>query len=152
MKKIKAAAAYTIAFLMTLVVLATFMGMNFWAEKLVAMTNLKVAPKFSGGEIRNTIDHGTYQTLIHRPVFDGLFCETSHGFVQVVWRPLAHIPETIEEAVDYDHDGKTDFIARLNTETLETQITPCTPQVKALERTTKLKEGILIRVQLTKSR
>ena len=151
MKKIKAAVAYSIAFFMTLVVLATFMGMNFWAEKLVAMTNLKVAPKFSGGEVRKTIDHGTYQTLIHRPVFDGLLCEASTGFVQVVWKSEALLPKTIEEAVDYNQDGKTDFLAELNTETLETHITPYAAQVKGLEGTVKLKKGIAVRIQLTNS-
>jgi hypothetical protein len=149
MKIIKASVAYTIAFLMTLVVLVTFIGMNFWAKNLVAMTNLKVSPKFSGGEVRETVDHGTYQMLIHRPVFDGLFRETSRGFIQVVWKSEAPLPKTIEESVDYNHDGKPDFLAALNTETLETHITPYTAQVRGLERTVRLKKGIAIRVQLT---
>jgi hypothetical protein len=150
MNKIKAAAAYAVSFLMTLVVLATFMGMNFWAGKLVAITNLKVSPKFTGGEIRKVVDHGTYQTLIHRPIFDALLCESSQGFVQVVWNSESPLPKEIEEAVDYNQDGKADFLARLNTETFETHVISNAAQVKGLEGTVKIKKGVLIRVLLSK--
>jgi len=135
---------------MTLVVLVTFMGMNFWAERLVAMTNLKVSPRFTGGEVRETVDHGTYLTLIHRPVFDRLVREASDGFVQVVWKSESPLPGTIIETVDYNHDGKADFLATINTETLETHITPYTTQVKGLESALKIKKGVAIRVQLIK--
>jgi hypothetical protein len=148
MKKFISAIAYIIAFLMLIVVLATFMGMNFWAAKLVAITKVKISPRFTGGEVRETIDHGTYQTLIHQPVFDGLLGPTSKGFVQVVWKSELPLPKAIEEAVDYDHDGKADFLVKINTETLEARFDPYGNQVTGLEGSYKLKKGAAIRVEL----
>jgi hypothetical protein len=53
--------------------------------------------------------------------------------------------------VDYNHDGKPDFLVQVDTETLETRITPHAAQVKGWEETIKLKQGIAIRVHLNRS-
>ena len=93
MSRIKAYLAYSWAALAVPLVLVTFMGMQPLAGKLVAVTGLRVHPIYTGGEIARTIDHGQYQTLIHRPVFDGLIGQRNTGFVQIKWQPKdANLP------------------------------------------------------------
>jgi len=118
MSHIKTYLAYSWAFLAAPLVLATFMGMDFFAGKLVAVTSLHVHPIYTGGAVARTIDHGTYQTLIHQPVFDGLVGQREHGFVQIQWRPKdANLPESIEEQIGFNADNTSDFRIRLNTKT-----------------------------------
>ena len=83
MKRLFSFLGYTWAAIALPMVLATFVGNNFWAAKLASSTGVTISPWFSGGEVARTIDHGTYQTQIHRPVFEGLFREKKKGFVQV---------------------------------------------------------------------
>ena len=75
MQKMRAIAGYTWAALTIPLVLATFVGLNFWAKSLVNATGLKISPWFTGGEVQKTVDHGCYRTSIHRPVFDGLVAD-----------------------------------------------------------------------------
>jgi hypothetical protein len=120
MQTLKTILGYAWAALAIPLVLATFIGMNGWAKMLAGATGVTINPRFSGGEVAATIDHGTYQTKLHRPVFDGLISERQDGFVQLDWVPTekdGRLPDLIEEAVDYDHDGKVDFTIRLDTRT-----------------------------------
>jgi hypothetical protein len=149
MSKLTAIVGYTLAFLMLPVVLATFIGMPYFAEKLVLATDLKVSPWFSGGEVVRTIDHGTYQTLIHRKVFDGLVCERSKGFAQVDWTPLDALPSTIDEQIDLDGDGQADFRIELDTQTGKANLTASSSRVLGLERSYLLKKAWAVRVSLS---
>jgi hypothetical protein len=109
--KLKSISGYGWASLCLIVVLATFMGLNFWAKILAKDTGIQISPHFSGGEIRQTVDHGSYKTLIHRMVFDGLVNERSKGFVQIDWVPQEkqQLPAAIEEELDIDGDGSNDI-------------------------------------------
>ena len=117
-------------FLATPLVLVTFMGMNLLAGKLVAVTGLHVHPLYTGGEVAQTIDHGPYQTLIHRPVFDGLVGQREYGLRP---DPMAaqgrQSAREIDEQIDFDADGTNDFRIRLNTVTSEASIEPSDPRV-----------------------
>jgi hypothetical protein len=102
------------------------------------LNGLNISPWFSGGEVRQTIDHGTYRTLVHRPVFDGLIGERSNGFVQIDWVPKEkfHLPVILQEEFDADGDGKIDFSVRLQGENAEllsraSQVTGSDPLVSA---------------------
>ena len=75
MAKWKTIAGYVWAGLGVPILLAGFMGQDFLVQKLFVDPGLKISDRWSGGEIVQTIEHGTYQTAIHRPVFDGLFRE-----------------------------------------------------------------------------
>ncbi len=149
MSRIKTFLAYTWAFLAAPLVLATFMGMDSFAGKLVAVTGLHVHPIYTGGAIAQTIDHGSYQTLIHEPVFDGLLGPRKHGFVQIEWRPKdATLPERIEEPIDLDANGTSEFAIRLDTKTNDAGITPSDPCILSLDEVLTVGDTRMIRVHL----
>jgi hypothetical protein len=115
--KLKSIIGYGWASLCLIVVLATFIGLNFWAKTLAKDTGIQISPHFSGGEVRQTVDHGSYKTLFHRMVFDGLVSERSKGFVQIDWVPQEEqqLPAAIEEALDIDGDGSSDISIHVDT-------------------------------------
>jgi hypothetical protein len=115
LKGIKTGAGYIWAVFCLVIVLATFVGLGFWSKTLATETGIHVSPRFTGGEVRTTIDHGAYRTLLHRPVFDGLMGERRDGFVQIDWVPQQKnsLPPALEEAFDIDGNGSEDCIVRL---------------------------------------
>ena len=151
MNKLKAIAGYTWAALTIPLVLATFVGMNFWAKTLVHATGLKVSPWFTGGEVRKTIDHGGYQTSIHRPVFDGLVTDYPSGFVQIDWGPLSALPEHIAEDFEVDGDGRPAVHVELATHDLTATLRSLDPRVEGLVGIYPLKNVLAIRVKLNKN-
>jgi hypothetical protein len=148
MSKRTTIAGYTLAFLAVPLVLATFIGMSFWAGNLVSATGLKVSPWFSGGEVWRTVDRETYQTQIHKPVFDGLLSAQSKGFVQVDWTPADSLPEKIDEIIDVYGDGQAVFRVEFNTKTGDAVLTPSTSRILGLQGTYKLKKSWAIRVAM----
>jgi hypothetical protein len=148
MSKSTTIAGYTIAALATPLVLATFIGLPFWAGKLVSATGLKVSPLYTGGEVLRTVDHETYKTLIHKPVFDGLLCPRSKGFIQVDWTPMDSLPATIDETIDIYGNGQTDFHIELDSKTGAVKLTPSNSQILGLQGTYKLKKSWTVRVSL----
>lgn len=143
--------AYAWAFMAGPIVLATFMGMPFFTNRLVAVTGLHVHPVYTGGEVAQTIDHERYQTLIHRPVFDGLIGERDTGFVQIQWQPKeAGLPELIDEQIDFDQDGKADLRIQLNTKTDATTLDPLDSRVLSAHEVVKVQNSRILRVDLRK--
>jgi hypothetical protein len=152
MSKIRAYIAYSWAGLATPLVLATFMAMQPLASKLVAVTGLHVHPIYTGGEVTQTVDHGPYQALIHRPVFDGLIGQRNSGFIQIKWQPKdANLPESVSEQIDFDADGSNDFRIQLNTVTLEAGIEPADARVLSLDEVIAVPDGCIIRVNLRRT-
>ena len=151
MKRLRKFLAYVWALMAVPILLATFMGMNVWAEKLVGFTGLKVSPLCTGGEVSQTIKHEGYETLIHRPVFDGLLCERKNGFVQIGWQAgEGKLPELIDEVIDFDGDGKNDFRIRLNTTTNTGQLESYSSGVVSLGEVLVLENERIVRVSLKK--
>jgi len=70
--------------------------------------DLKIAPRFSGGEVAFVIDRGSYQIQVYHPVYPALFGEGSKGFVQLVWQPRSALPSQVRDAIDLNHDGIVD--------------------------------------------
>lgn len=131
------------------IILATFMGNNFWAEKIVTGTGLKVSPWYTGGEVVQTIDHQLYRSLIHRPVFDGLVWKRNQGFVQINWQGGENeFPGLIDEEIDYDRDGIKDFRIRLNTKSDKVELIAPKSYVIGVEQVYKLKNERVVRVLL----
>lgn len=151
MPRIKTIIGYFLAALALPVVLATFMGLEFWSHNLASSTRITISPWFSGGEVIRTIDHERYQTLIHCPVFDGLLKERKEGFVQVDWAPLSGLPGLIKEDIDFDGDGRKDFLVELDAQAGSAVITPYSQRVINLEGCNKIKEARTIRVLLKRS-
>ena len=99
-----------------------------------------------------TLEHGTYQTEIHRPVFDALFGERKEGFVQVAWRPADALPMRIDKEIDADADGHPDFRIELDTESRQASLIPYSPKVIELQGAYHLGEKLAIRVALKNPR
>ncbi|MGA2171888.1 MAG: hypothetical protein ABSG82_02585 [Sedimentisphaerales bacterium] len=151
MNRLRKFLAYGWALMAVPIILITFIGMDGWAKKLVDFTGLKVSPLYTGGEVVQTIKHEGYETLIHRPVFDGLVCERKNGFVQIGWKATRdRLPELIDETIDFDRDGKDDFRIELNTTTNNGRLEGYSPGVVSLGKILVLKNERVVRVSLKK--
>jgi hypothetical protein len=155
MAKLKSVLGYTVAALSMPILIAT---LAIWAQfdtlpgQLASAAGLKTSANWTGGEVVQTLDHGTYQTEIHRPVFDALIGEHKEGFVQVAWRPPDALPARIDEQIDVDADGQADFRIELETATKQASLTPYSPNVMELEGVYDLGETLAIRVRLKNPR
>ena len=157
MKRLQSILGYTWAAVALPLLIATFFGMNLWAGGLAAATGVTISPRFTGGPVVRTVDHGTYRTLIHRPVFDALIGQRKTGFVQVDFVGAADslgatatksLPSEIREEVDFDGDGTADFRVDATIATAKATITVLNPRVLGLEEVLKLEKGLGIRVRL----
>ena len=145
--------AYSWALLATPLVLVTFMGMPSLASRLVAFTGLHVHPIYSGGEVIQTIDYPHHQTIIHRPVFDGLIGPRSTGFVQIDWQPKdkdANLPDVIDEPIDLDQDGKADLQIHMDTGTDQVRLDSIDSRVGSVNEVVRVQNGRVVRINLNK--
>ncbi|OPY56329.1 MAG: hypothetical protein A4E55_02156 [Pelotomaculum sp. PtaU1.Bin035] len=148
MSRLKSVLAYTAAVLALLIALATFTGMDSFGRKLVSVTGIKVSPWMIGGEVVSVIEHEGYQTVIHRPVFDGLFSERKKGMLQIDWTPQQGLPARVDELIDFDRDGKDDFHIVLNPESNKAGLEAINPRVVSIEGCYTLKDGRAARLSL----
>lgn len=148
MKKWKTILGYTWAALAIIIAPITYIGGSAISRALASATGVIVSPRYSGGEIVQTINHGTYTTAVHRPVFDALIGQTKTGFIQVNWLPAAGLPPVVTETVDCNGDGKADFTIVLNTKTGEAVLTDKAAIVLSLEKTYHLRDGWAARINL----
>ena len=164
-KKIQAALGITWAVLALPIVLVTFVGMNSLAPKLVSSTGLTISPKYSGGPVVRTIDHGAHLTRIHRTVFEALIGQSRTGFVQVDFvlpqpsenAPSApgdaeasapKLPEKIDEEIDFDGNGAPDFRITAAPASGSATVVPLGSDVVGLDETLQLEKGLAVRVKL----
>jgi hypothetical protein len=150
MAKLKSVLGYILAVVSVQVMIAavlsfTVLGLG---EPFIEATGLQTSANWTGGEVVQTLEHGAYQTEIHRPVFDALFGERKEGFVQVAWRQADALPAHIDEEIDVDADGRADFRIELETTTKQASLTPYSPHVIDLEGVYRLDETLAIRVTL----
>ena len=146
MNKLKAILGYIIAALMVPVVIITLMGMAPLAELLVEITGVEISPWSTGGEVVRTIDHGSYETRIHRPIFDALIGQKRQGFVQIVWAQTEALPETLAETIDYNDDGQADFQITLYPTSKTAEWTPSNPNALRMEGPYRIGDGLGVRV------
>jgi hypothetical protein len=150
MSKLKGFLGHIWALLAFFIALVTFVGFDTLPRVLVAATGITVSPRFTGGEIVRTVDHGVYKTYIHRPVFDGLIGERQEGFVQLNWEPFAGLPPVIQEKIDYDGDHREDFLVTLDTRTGDASLTAFDTSARSIDRSYRVKKGWAVRVLLQK--
>ena len=148
MKKFKSLLGYVWAAAAFLIVLATFYGNNYFSRLLASATGITVSPWYSGGEIMKTVDHGNYKTFIHRPVFDCLTGQKKEGFIQINWSPAGGLPPVMKEGIDYDGDGREDFIVVLTTASGDAALASAAPNVRGIEKSYSLRNGWAVRVLL----
>lgn len=151
MKRVMTIAGYTWAAACVAVVLITFFGHPYLTARFASATGITVSPRYTGGEILRTVDHGAYRTRIRRPVFDGLFGERRDGFIQIEWQPVTALPAVIDEAIDLTGAGQAAFTVRLDTVAGVGTLTPRHPAVVALETLVRVKEGWVARITLHKA-
>jgi hypothetical protein len=153
MARLKSVLGYIGAALSMLIMLAGVASFGLpLGESFVSATGLTHSANWSGGEVAQTAEHGTYRTEVHRPVFDALIGERKEGFVQVAWRPADALPARIDEEIDADADGQADFRIELETATQQATLTPYSPNVTELEGVYPIGETLAIRVTLKNPR
>ena len=151
MAKFKSILGYTLAVLcIPLMIFGTlaFSGIVPWGESFIKATDLKISANWTGGEVVQIVEHGTYQTEIQRPVFDALIGERKEGFIQIAWRPPEALPAFINEEIDFDADGQADFRIELQPASKQATITSYSPNVLGLEGVYNLGDKLAIRVKL----
>ncbi|MBV7275224.1 hypothetical protein JMF89_11055 [Clostridiaceae bacterium UIB06] len=149
MIKIKAFLGYIAAILTLFVVLATFIGNDFFAKRFVDITSLKVSPIYTGGEVSKVLSFNDYQVKIHKPVFQGLFSDKSKGFVQIDYEGK-NIPAIISQNIDFDNDGNDDFYIKYDVKNDKSEFKALNKNVVSLEGVYKVKGNYAVRVSLKK--
>jgi hypothetical protein len=155
MAKLKAVLGYTVAGLSIPIMIAAILPWTVLIQagsQFISATGLITSANWTGGAVVQTLEHGTYRTEVHRPVFDALFGERKEGFVQVAWRPPDALPARIDEEIDADADGRADFRIELDTATRQASLTPYSPNVIELQGVYDLGETLAIRVRLKNPR
>jgi len=128
--------------------------LDFWSQTLSQGAGIRVSPRFTGGEVRLSTDHGSFLTLLHRPVFDGLLAERGDGFVQIDWVPKENqlLPALIEERFDLDGDGSSEFGIRLDTVAARATLLDKVPWVLGADSVIAVDGERILRVRLQNPR
>jgi hypothetical protein len=150
MRKLQAILGYTAAGLaMPVMIIALLLLVGGGLDKaLTSALGLSLSPTINGGEVTRTISHGTYETQVHRMVFDSLIGQRREGFIQIDWTPLASLPASIDEQFDADADGKPDFRLQVDTAKESSTLTPYASWVMGLEGTYRRQASLAVRVHL----
>jgi len=148
MKKIKTIAGITWALICLLIIIGLFPGLNNLSSSAAKLPFMKINPNFSGGEIVRQINTGNCTLNIRRPVFDGLIREREKGFIQLDWRGI--VPENINDTIDYNLDGITDFHIAVDRNSSLSNLDPVNPVVTEILLSTPTSYGWSVRIGLKK--
>jgi hypothetical protein len=148
MKKIKIIAGITWAFAGMILIIILFPGLNSFSASVSKLPFMKLNPRYTGGEIDNQIIAENCTLNIRKPVFNGFLRERNSGFVQLEWHGT--IPETINDSIDFDHDGKKDFCIFIDRKNSKTVLDPLNRKVKGVDISTPTSYGWAVRVGLLK--
>ena len=110
MKRLPAILGYAAA---VLTIAVAVLGPMFWFglfSRAAAKTSLRIDPIYSGGEPARTIDRGSYQIVVYKPVPKRAPLSPNASFVQIVWKPASALPAAISEPIDLDGDGRPDCV------------------------------------------
>jgi hypothetical protein len=151
MKILKSFLGYTWASLAILVVFVTFVGSEPLSRVFASATGITVSPRITGGKVIQTVEHGTYRTMVYRPVFDGLLGERSAGFVQVEWEPQGVLPPVLEEKIELRKERGIAFVVRLDTRTGAATVQGLQGKVTGIDRVYHLDKGWAVRVAVEKA-
>jgi hypothetical protein len=146
MKKIKMITGIAWAFAGLLIIIILFPGLTGFSKSLGHLSFMKINPNYSGGDIAFSDTVPGYRLDVRKPVFDGLVGERKKGFVQFDWR--GRIPEIISDTIDFDRDGKTDFVIVINTRESKTSIERLDRRVESVNVSTATSYGWAVRINL----
>ena len=149
MKKVISILAYTWAFACTFILLFTFVSSNALSSSLINLTDMKIDPLYTGGDIKETLREDGLIYQIHKPVFSALFGESKEGYVQVKITSDTKLPESIVKEIDYNGDGLNDFSLNIHTPTSETRFESLQPDnPMQLNVSARVKDYWMVRVGL----
>lgn len=148
MKRVKIVAGICWAFAGLILILILFPGLNGFSNAVSRLPFMKLNPRYTGGEVVRQITSASCTLDIRKPVFNGFLRERHSGFVQVDWR--GQIPETINDSIDYDGDGKKDFAILVNRKLSKTDFKSFNTGVKEIVISTPTSYGWSVRVGLEK--
>lgn len=148
MKKLLTIPAYTWAIVCALLLPITFIGNDFFAQKLAHLPFMKVNPKYTGGDVNRSYTKDGITTTIYKPVFTALIGQSSKGFVQVKYSAAKQLPAIIHSTVDYNNDAKPDLTLSINTTTGDTKLTSLSKDVLKVNVSSKVKDYWIVRVAM----
>lgn len=148
MKKIKIIAGITWAFGGLILIIILFPGLTGFSKSLAQLPFMKINPNYSGGVIAFREINPGCTLVVRKPVFDGLWKERKHGFVQLDWR--GNLPEVISDTIDFDSNGNGDFLITINTEKPETAVQPLDKKVEDINVSTATSYGWAVRINISR--
>jgi hypothetical protein len=148
MKKIKIIAGITWAFAGLILILVLFPGLTGFSKSLAQLPFMKINPHYSGGEVAFREINPGCTLVVRKPVFNGLWKERKHGFVQLDWR--GDLPEVISDTIDFERDGSNDFLININTKIPETEVKSLGNKVEDINVSTATSYGWAVRVNISR--
>lgn len=148
MEKVKFIAGITWALAGLIIIIVLFPFLNSFSSSAARLPFMKINPNYSGGEAAREVVSEGCTIVIRKPVFDWLIGERKNGFVQVDWR--GKIAEKINDSIDYDLNGITDFLVQVDRNSSKTQLVPFNPMVIKIEISTQTSYGWAVRVGIKK--
>jgi hypothetical protein len=148
MKKVKIFAGIIWAFAGLIVIIVLFPGLNSLSGSVSRLPFMKIHPRYTGGEVAYQVVEKCCTLNIRKPVFNGFFSDRKSGFVQLDWH--GSLPEIINDTIDYDKDGVTDFSVMVDRKNSKTDLIPVSNLVKKIEISTPTSYGWSVRVGLMK--
>jgi hypothetical protein len=148
MKKLVIIPAYIWAFICMLILPVTFIGNDYFAQKMSLLPFMKVNPIYTGGDIYRSYKQDSITITINKPVFEALIGSSSKGFVQVKFSGVKKLPAFIRSTIDYNNDNKPDFNLDINTLTGNTKMEALSKQVSELEVSSRVNDYWIVRVKV----
>ncbi len=148
MKKIKKTAGIIWAFAGMLIILMLFPGLNSLSGALARAPFMKIHPRYSGGERMYESVNDCCTLEVRRPVFKGLINDRKDGFIQLEWKGT--IPVVIKDSIDYNCDGKADFLITVDTKLNRSSLKSFSDRVTGIGISTSTSYGWAVRVNLKK--
>ncbi len=146
MKKIKIISGIAWAFISLVLIIILFPGLNNFSASAAKLPFMKINPNYTGGDVAKEIVADACTLQIRKPVFDGLFRERKHGFVQIDWRGI--VPGKINDTIDFNFDGIPDFSVFIDREKAITELKPLNASVERIGTSTPTSYGWVVRVEL----
>jgi hypothetical protein len=148
MKKIRIISVYTWAIICMILIPATFMGNAGFSALVAKLPFMKINPVYSGGSIDRSYEKQNLKITVNKPVFESIFGKSKDGFVQIRFSPQNSLPSIINDTIDFNHDGSTDFRLIIDTKSGKTFLKALNSNVLGLNVSSKVKNDWIVRVNV----
>ena len=164
MERLKPILGYTAAALTILAAALTPFVLIGLFTRGVAATGVEIDPAYAGGKASHTITRGTYQVVVHRPVWPHAPLQRLEPFVQLTFAPAAALPPRVADELDLTGDRQPDVrvtfdVPRDPKAELRVNIEPLGPLVRPVRQAgrdsfstliARVGDTILVRVPLSR--